>query len=80
MQDATVARRRVLSRGPAIVLVVLAYVGVVHYAYVNDIAPIFTYLQYGYRPPDPRGIGRPILRARRWGIDSRDARMSHPPR
>ena len=53
MQDATVARRRVLSRGPVIVLVVLAYVGVLHYAYVNDIAPIFTYLQYGYRPPDP---------------------------
>ena len=53
MQDATVARRRALSRGPVIVLVVLAYVGVLHYAYVNDIAPIFTYLQYGYRPPDP---------------------------
>jgi hypothetical protein len=53
VQDATVARRRVLSRGPVVVLVVLAYVGVLHYAYVRDIAPIFTYLQYGYRRPDP---------------------------
>jgi hypothetical protein len=41
------------SRGPVVVLVVLAYVGVLHFAYFYDIAPIFTYLQYGYRSPDP---------------------------
>jgi hypothetical protein len=40
-----------------VVLVVLAYVGVLHYAYVHDIAPIFTYLQYGYRAPDPYFYG-----------------------
>ncbi|GAA1255293.1 hypothetical protein GCM10009609_18220 [Pseudonocardia aurantiaca] len=34
-------------------LVALAYVGVLHYVYENDIAPYFTYLQYAYRSPDP---------------------------
>ena len=53
VQAATVTRRPVFARGPAVVLAVLAYVGVLHFAYVRDIAPIFTYLQYGYRAPDP---------------------------
>ncbi len=53
MQAATATRRSMFARGPVVVLVVLAYVGVLHYAYVQDIAPIFTYLQYGYRAPDP---------------------------
>ena len=53
MQAATATRRSIFVRGPVVVFLVLAYVGVLHYAYVLDIAPIFTYLQYGYRAPDP---------------------------
>ena len=41
------------SRGFVVVLLVLAYVAVLHLAYVRDIAPWFTYLRYGYRSPDP---------------------------
>ena len=36
-------------------LAVLGYVAILHYAYVNAIAPFFTYLQFGYRSPDPFG-------------------------
>jgi hypothetical protein len=49
------AGRPVLGRAPVVVLVVLGYVAILHYAYVNDIAPFFTYLQFGYRSPDPFG-------------------------
>lgn len=44
-----------LGRAPVVVLVVLGYVAILHYAYVNHIAPFFTYLQFGYRSPDPFG-------------------------
>ena len=44
-----------LGRTPVVVLVVLGYAAILHYAYVNHIAPIFTYLQFGYRSPDPFG-------------------------
>lgn len=44
-----------LARAPVVVAAVLAYVAVLHHAYVNDIAPYFTYLQFGYRSPDPFG-------------------------
>jgi hypothetical protein len=37
------------------VLVALAYVGVLHYVFENEIAPYFAYLQYAYRSPDPLG-------------------------
>ncbi|MGE0295567.1 hypothetical protein [Pseudonocardia sp.] len=46
-------RRPLFARAPIVVLVVLAYIGVLHYAYVNHIAPLFSYLQYAYRDPDP---------------------------
>jgi hypothetical protein len=49
------ARRPVLGRAPVVVLVVLGYVAILHYAYVDRIAPAFTYLQFGYRSPDPFG-------------------------
>jgi hypothetical protein len=51
----TPARRPVLGRAPVVVLIVLSYVAILHYAYVNHIAPYFTYLQFGYRTPDPFG-------------------------
>ena len=54
-------RRPVLARGSVVVFVVLAYVGILHYAYVLHIAPLFTYLQYGYRPPDLRYYGTTIV-------------------
>ena len=60
MQAATATRRSIFVRGPVVVFLVLAYVGVLHYAYVQDIAPIFTYLQYGYRAPDPFYYGAAI--------------------
>jgi len=60
VQAATATRRSIFARGPVVVFVVLAYVGVLHYAYVQDIAPIFTYLQYGYRAPDPFYYGAAI--------------------
>lgn len=47
------ARRPVLARASVVVLIVLGYVAILHYAYVLHIAPLFTYLQYGYRTPDP---------------------------
>ncbi len=60
VQAVTVPRRSMLTRGPVVVLAVLAYVGILHYAYVHDIAPLFTYLQYGYRAPDPYYYGAAI--------------------
>jgi hypothetical protein len=60
VQAATATRRSIFARGPVVVFLVLAYVGVLHYAYVQDIAPIFTYLQYGYRAPDPFYYGAAI--------------------
>jgi hypothetical protein len=49
--------RPLLTRTPVVATVALAYVAILHYAYVERIAPIFTYLQYGYRTPDPLGYG-----------------------
>lgn len=46
-----------LAGAPAVVLVALTYVVVLHYAYATMIAPQFTYLRYGYRSPDPIGYG-----------------------
>ena len=45
-------RPSVFTNGFVVVLLVLGYVSILHYAYVWDIAPIFSYLRYGYRPPD----------------------------
>ncbi len=56
-------RGRVLDRAPLVVLVVLAYVAVLHYVYARHIAPYFTYLQYAYRPPDPLGYAIAITLA-----------------
>ena len=49
--------RTVLTAGPVVVAVALGYVALLHWAYVVYIAPVFSYLQYAYRPPDPVGYG-----------------------
>jgi hypothetical protein len=36
-----------------VVLAALAYVAVLHFTYVQYIAPFFGYLRYIYRSPDP---------------------------
>jgi hypothetical protein len=46
-----------LTWAPIVAAVALGYVAILHYAYVEHIAPLFTYLQYGYRTPDPVGYG-----------------------
>jgi hypothetical protein len=46
-----------LAFGPVVAAMALAYVALLHYSYVVYIAPLFTYLQYGYRTPDPFGYG-----------------------
>jgi ABC-type multidrug transport system fused ATPase/permease subunit len=51
----------VLGWAPAVVLIVLGYVAILHYAYVHHIAPYFTYLQFGYRTPDPFGYAVAIV-------------------
>jgi hypothetical protein len=49
------ARRPVPGPAPVVVFAVLGYVAILHHAYLHDIAPYFTYLQFGYRTPDPFG-------------------------
>jgi hypothetical protein len=49
--------RALLTSAPVIVVLMLGYVAILQYAYVEQIAPVFTYLQYGYRTPDPVGYG-----------------------
>ena len=56
-------RRTVLTSAPVIAVLMLCYVGILQYAYVTQIAPLFTYLQYGYRTPDPVGYGVAIALA-----------------
>jgi hypothetical protein len=56
-------RRAVLTSAPVIAVLMLCYVGILQYAYVTQIAPEFTYLQYGYRTPDPLGVGVAIALA-----------------
>jgi hypothetical protein len=46
-----------LTFGPVLAALALGYVALLHYVYVVYIAPLFTYLQYGYRTPDPFGYG-----------------------
>jgi hypothetical protein len=46
------ARYGLPGKAPAVVLVALTYVAVLHYTYAQQIAPFFAYLQYAYRPPD----------------------------
>ena len=46
-----------LTFGPVVAAMALGYVALLHYSYVVYIAPLFTYLQYGYRTPDPFGYG-----------------------
>jgi hypothetical protein len=46
-----------LTFGPVVAALALGYVALLHYSYVVYIAPLFTYLQYGYRTPDPFGYG-----------------------
>jgi hypothetical protein len=57
LDGVTAGRRGLLTSAPAIVVLMLCYVGILQYAYVTQIAPVFTYLQYGYRTPDPLGYG-----------------------
>ena len=49
--------RALLTSTPVIVAVTLGYVAVLHHAYVAHIAPLFTYLRYGYRTPHPVNYG-----------------------
>src|SRR5438105_12432958 len=55
MQGVTTEPRvkTLLSRSSIMVVAVFTYIAILHYTYEQNIAPVFSYLRYSYRQPDP---------------------------